>query len=94
MVLALIDAGENVVVLDDMSTGSARALPPHVELIRGDVADAALVAQTIARYAIDEIAHFAAKIVVPDSVANPLGYYHANTVKDPQPSGNRLRRRC
>lgn len=81
MVLALIDAGESVVVLDDMSTGSARALPPHVELIRGDVADAALVEQTIARYAIDEIAHFAAKIVVPESVADPLGYYHANTVK-------------
>jgi len=81
MVLALIDAGESVVVLDDMSTGSARALPPHVDLIRGDVTDAALVAQAIARYDIDEIAHFAAKIVVPDSVADPLGYYHANTVK-------------
>jgi UDP-glucose 4-epimerase len=81
MVLALIDAGESVVVLDDLSTGSTGAVPPHVDLVHGDVADGALLAQTIARHDIDEIAHFAAKIVVPDSVADPLGYYHANTVK-------------
>ncbi len=81
MVLALIDAGEDVVVLDDLSTGVETAVPAHVTLVRGDVADAGLVSEVVARYAIDEVAHFAAKIVVPDSVADPLGYYHANTVK-------------
>jgi UDP-glucose 4-epimerase len=82
MVLALIDAGhDEVVVLDDLSTGFDWALPPEVTLVRGDVADQALVAETIRRHGIDALAHFAAKIVVPDSVADPLGYYLANTVK-------------
>ena len=82
MVLALLDAGqEEVVVLDDLSTGFAAAVPPGVRLVRGDVADAALVAETIRAHGIDAIAHFAARIVVPDSVADPLGYYLANTVK-------------
>ncbi|AWB20461.1 UDP-glucose 4-epimerase GalE [Methylobacterium currus] len=82
MVLALIDAGhEEVVVLDDLSTGFDWALPPEVTLVRGDVADQTLVAETIRRHRIDALAHFAAKIVVPDSVSDPLGYYLANTVK-------------
>lgn len=82
MVLALIDAGhEEVVVLDDLSTGFDWALPPEVTLVRGDVADQTLVAETIRRHNIDALAHFAAKIVVPDSVSDPLGYYLANTVK-------------
>lgn len=82
MVLALIDAGhEEVVVLDDLSTGFDWALPPEVRLVVGDVADQALVTETILRHQIDAVAHFAARIVVPDSVADPLGYYLANTVK-------------
>ncbi len=82
MVLALIDAGhEEVVVLDDLSTGFDWALPPEVTLVRGDVADQTLVTETIRRHKIDALAHFAAKIVVPDSVSDPLGYYLANTVK-------------
>lgn len=82
MVLALIDAGrDDVVVLDDLSTGFDWALPPEVTLVRGDVADADLVGRIIREHGIDAIAHFAAKIVVPDSVADPLGYYLANTVK-------------
>ena len=82
MVLALVDAGhEEVVVLDDLSTGFDWALPPEVRLVVGDVSDQALVTETILRHGIDSIAHFAAKIVVPDSVSDPLGYYLANTVK-------------
>jgi UDP-glucose 4-epimerase len=82
MVLALVDAGyEEVVVLDDLSTGFDWALPPEVRLVVGDVSDQALVTETILRHRIDAIAHFAAKIVVPDSVSDPLGYYLANTVK-------------
>ncbi|MCP1559152.1 UNVERIFIED_ORG: UDP-glucose 4-epimerase [Methylobacterium sp. SuP10 SLI 274] len=82
MVLALVDAGhEEVVVLDDLSTGYDWVLPPEVRLVVGDVADQALVTETILRHQIDTVAHFAAKIVVPESVADPLGYYLANTVK-------------
>ncbi|GJE15537.1 UDP-glucose 4-epimerase GalE [Methylobacterium marchantiae] len=82
MVLALLDAGhEGIVVLDDLSTGFDWALPPEVTLVIGDVADQALVKRIIAEHEIDALAHFAAKIVVPDSVADPLGYYLSNTVK-------------
>lgn len=81
MVLALQDAGQKAVVLDDLSTGFDWLLPPEVKLVLGDVADEALVAQTIRENGCDALAHFAARIVVPDSVADPLAYYLANTVK-------------
>jgi UDP-glucose 4-epimerase len=81
MVLELVDAGERVVVLDDLSTGVESAIPEGVTLVRGDVSDEALVARVVAEHGIEAAAHFAAKIVVPDSVADPLGYYLANTVK-------------
>ncbi|MCJ2074712.1 UDP-glucose 4-epimerase GalE [Methylobacterium sp. E-016] len=82
MVLALQDAGrEETVVLDDLSTGFDWALPPEVKLVRGDVGDPGLVTETILQNRVDAIAHFAARIVVPDSVADPLHYYLANTVK-------------
>jgi len=82
MVLALLDAGhESVVVLDDLSTGFDWAVPEGVTLVVGDVADQDLVTRTIHEHKIDALAHFAAKIVVPESVSDPLGYYLANTVK-------------
>ena len=82
MVLALLDAGhDEVVVLDDLSTGFDWALPPEVKLVIGDIADQALVTEVILQHRIDAVAHFAARIVVPDSVADPLHYYLANTVK-------------
>jgi UDP-glucose 4-epimerase len=81
MVFALTDAGEDVVVLDDLSTGVRSAVPSKARLIIGDVADAALVLRLVTEHRIDEVIHFAAKVVVPDSVADPLGYYLSNTVK-------------
>ena len=81
MVLALVDAGEDVVVLDDLSTGVRGAVSPRARLVVGDVADTPLVRRVIADHEVEEIIHFAAKIVVPDSVADPLGYYLSNTVK-------------
>jgi UDP-glucose 4-epimerase len=81
MVLALLDAGEAVVVLDDLSTGFHWAIPPEVPLVRGDIADTPLVQRVMREHGVRSLAHFAAKIVVPDSVADPLGYYLANTVK-------------
>ena len=81
MVLELLDAGETVVVLDDLSTGFWWAIPPGVILVEGDMGDEALVSSVIRDHAITSIVHFAAKIVVPDSVADPLGYYLNNTAK-------------
>jgi UDP-glucose 4-epimerase len=81
MTLALLDAGESVVVLDNLSTGFAWAVPPAAKLIVGDIGDAALVESLIKGHRVDAIAHFAAKIVVPDSVTDPLAYYLNNTAK-------------
>jgi UDP-glucose 4-epimerase len=78
MALALMDAGETVVVLDNLSTGFAWAVPEGAKLVVGDTGDAGLVARLIEEHAIDAIAHFAAKIVVPESVRDPLGYYLNN----------------
>jgi UDP-glucose 4-epimerase len=81
MVLELLDAGETVVVLDNLSTGFRWAVPPEATLVVGDVGDQALVAQVIEEHGIDSILHYAARIVVPESVTDPLGYYVNNTVK-------------
>lgn len=81
MVLALRDRGEEVVVLDNLSTGFRQAVAPGARLIEGDVGDEALVLSLIRQHGIDAIIHFAAKIVVPESVADPLGYYFNNTAK-------------
>jgi len=81
-VLELLDAGEPApVVLDDLSTGFRWSVPDGAPLVVGDFGDESLVSDLIARHNVDEIIHFAAKIVVPDSVADPLGYYLNNTAK-------------
>jgi len=80
-VLALIDAGWPVVVLDDLSTGFRWAVPEAATFIEGDVADQPLVEALIAREGVRAIIHFAGSIIVPESVADPLKYYHNNTVK-------------
>ena len=77
---ALVDAGESVVVLDNLSTGFAAALPRPLMPIIGDSGDQDLVAAIIKEHDVDAIIHFAASIVVPDSVADPLGYYRNNTM--------------
>jgi UDP-glucose 4-epimerase len=79
MAHALADASEEVVVLDNLSTGFRWALPQGVPLYEGDTGDETLALEIIARHGIDAIIHFAASIVVPDSVADPLGYYRNNT---------------
>jgi UDP-glucose 4-epimerase len=80
-VLELTDRGERVVVLDNLSTGFASAVPTTVPLVVGDMGDEELVRSLVAEHRIDAIIHFAAKIVVPESVSDPLGYYLNNTVK-------------
>lgn len=81
MVLALCDAGEEVVVLDDLSTGVRENVDPRAHFVQGDVSDPLVVMRLIAEHRIRAVVHFAARIVVPDSVADPLDYYLANTVK-------------
>jgi UDP-glucose 4-epimerase len=79
MVWELLDAGEEVVVLDRLSTGFDWAVPQEASLVVGDIGDAALVGSVIEQHAVDAIIHFAGSIVVPESVADPLGYYDNNT---------------
>jgi UDP-glucose 4-epimerase len=80
MVHALLDAGEPVVVLDNLSTGFDWAVPARAPLVVGESGDQSLAASLIARHGVTAIIHFAASLVVPDSVADPLGYYRNNTV--------------
>jgi UDP-glucose 4-epimerase len=80
MVLELLDAGERVVVLDSLSTGFQRAVPEGVPLIVGDTGDQVLVSRLIREYEVQAIIHFAASLIVPDSVRDPLAYYRNNTV--------------
>ena len=80
-VLALLDAGWPVAVIDDLSTGFDWAVPDGVAFTQGDVADADLLSRLIAEHRIGAIMHFAGSIVVPESVEDPLKYYLNNTVK-------------
>jgi len=81
MVLDLLEAGEEVVVLDNLSTGVLDNVAPDARVFVGDVGDEALVRRLLRAHRVDAILHFAGSIVVPDSVFDPLGYYLNNTVK-------------
>src|SRR5262249_37393560 len=78
MVYALVDAGEHVVVLDNLATGFDWAVARGALLVIGDVGDQPGVAALIAEHGVDAVIHFAASVVVPDSVRDPLGYYRNN----------------
>jgi UDP-glucose 4-epimerase len=80
-VLALLDAGWPVVVIDNLVTGFRWAVPEGAIFAEGDIADQALVARLIAEHGIGAIMHFAGSVVVPESVEDPLKYYSNNTVK-------------
>jgi UDP-glucose 4-epimerase len=79
MILELLSAGEEVVVLDNLSTGFRSAVASEARLIIGDVGDQDLVEKTLAEHEVDAVIHFAGSIIVPESVTNPLKYYHNNT---------------
>ncbi|HEX5507318.1 MAG TPA: UDP-glucose 4-epimerase GalE [Pseudolabrys sp.] len=80
MVHELVDAGESVIVLDNLSTGFRFLIPGSVPFVAGSTGDRGLVARTIEKHRVEAIIHFAASIVVPDSVRDPLGYYRNNTM--------------
>src|ERR1700754_4048146 len=79
MVLALAEAGESVVVIDNLSTGFSAFLPEGVPLFIGDAGDENLVEGVIEQHNVESIIHFAGSVVVPDSMRDPLGYYRNNT---------------
>lgn len=80
MVLALAEAGENVVVIDNLSTGFSTFIPDGVPLFIGDVSDENLVEGVIAAHHVDSIIHFAGSVVVPESMRDPLSYYRNNAM--------------
>ena len=80
-VLALTDRGWPVTVIDDLSTGFRFAVPEGVAFYQGDVVDTALLARIFEERGIEAIMHFAGSIIVPESVEDPLKYYHNNTGK-------------
>ena len=80
MTHALAERGEEVIVLDNLSTGFEWAVAPDATLLIGDVGDAELLKMIFATHDIEAVVHFAGSIVVPESVENPLKYYANNTV--------------
>src|SRR5262245_577792 len=80
MVRALVDAGESVVVVDNLSTGFSALLPEGVPLFIGDAGDENLVEAVIAQHGVESIIHFAGSVLVPESMRDPLGYYRNNTM--------------
>jgi UDP-glucose 4-epimerase len=80
MVLALAEAGESVVVIDNLSTGFSTSLPEGVPLFIGDAADENLLEGVIAAHGVESVVHFAGSVVVPDSMRDPLAYYRNNTM--------------
>ena len=80
MVFELLDAGDQVVVLDDLSTGFDWAIPETVRLVTGNAGDQALVSRLVREFGIEAIVHFAGSLIVPESVRQPLAYYRNNTM--------------
>ncbi len=80
-VLALRDAGWPVAVIDDLSTGFRWAVPEDVPFHLGDIGDSDRVAEVFGAQGIGAVMHFAGSVVVPESVSDPLKYYHNNTAK-------------
>lgn len=80
-VLALLDDGWPVAVIDNLTTGFKFAVPDEVAFYEGDIEDADLLARIFEEQGVAAIMHFAGSIVVPESVENPLKYYHNNTAK-------------
>ncbi|MGA5818764.1 UDP-glucose 4-epimerase GalE [Kitasatospora sp. NPDC094028] len=76
----LVDAGERIVVLDDLSTGDPARLPAEVALVKGSTLDRAVVSAAIREHGVTGILHFAAKKQVGESVEHPFLYYRQNMI--------------
>ncbi len=76
---ALLDAGREAVVLDDLSSGVRGAVPPAAAFVEADVLDTAAVARTLRDHDVEAVLHFAGRAVAPESVARPLEHHRVNT---------------
>ncbi len=79
MVWELLDHGESPAVVDNLVTGFDWAIPDHVPLSRGDVADDAVLDGLLSSGDVEAVIHFAGSVIVPESVSDPLKYYRNNT---------------
>jgi UDP-glucose 4-epimerase len=79
-VLALLDTGWDVVVVDNLVTGFDWAVDPRATLVQANIEDEDTVRATIRDHDVLAVMHFAGSIVVPESVTDPLKYYRNNTV--------------
>ena len=80
MTYGLIDRGEAVVVLDNLSTGTRGLVSEKASFVEGEAGDMSLLRRVISDFNVDAVIHFAGSIIVPESVADPLKYYANNTV--------------
>jgi UDP-glucose 4-epimerase len=78
VVRAMVEDGQDVVALDDLSTGEASRVDPKAEFVEGSVLDGPLVSRVISDYGVRGVVHIAAKKQVGESVADPLMYWHEN----------------
>ncbi|MFI1384771.1 UDP-glucose 4-epimerase GalE [Embleya sp. NPDC020886] len=78
VVRALLAVGEDVVVVDDLSSGTRELVPEKVPLVVGSVLDRALLDEVFRAHAVDGVVHIAGRKQVPESVARPLYYYEEN----------------
>jgi len=80
-VIALEAAGYRVSVIDDLSTGFSSAVPSHIRFHAGDIGDRNFVEGVFGADKPDAVMHFAGSLIVPESVVDPLKYYHNNSCK-------------
>ena len=78
MVYNLIDKGFKVEVIDNLSTGKKSQLPKNIKLHLTDIGNFDIVDKILHQGKFDAVIHFAASIVVPESVINPIKYYSNN----------------
>lgn len=77
---ALVDRGEEVVILDNLSTGQRAFVPPSAHFVSANAGDCELVSRVVRDHGVEAVMHFAASISVPESIERPLDYYENNAV--------------
>jgi len=80
VVAALVDAGHEPVVYDNLSEGHRAAVPQGVKFVEGDISDLASVGEALASHDVEAVAHLAANCYVGESVQNPMKYFRNNVV--------------
>jgi UDP-glucose 4-epimerase len=78
--LELLDNGWTVVIVDNLSTGNLKLVPPQSIFYNADIGDSQTITDIIKKHHVMAIMHFAGSIIVPESVENPLKYYLNNTL--------------